>query len=239
MRLITLLFSPFYSLQREKRRLKQLKDQMAELSVTEQPLTTTDVCLRTSVNREESENKILSSSLAPNETTAPKTELIQESLDKDFSKVQPVKSIETLDKNLNDSLKGTKENKIISSSLAPNETTAPKTELTQESLDKDFSKVQPVKSFEILDRNLKDSLKGTEESDLDSSNRQDQIAEQVQSTERSTLPCEQVPATSSEQDPVSVCEEPASQKSSSPFRERHVNQLFIRGDNVVSIMILD
>lgn len=68
--------------------------------------------------------------------------------------------------------------------------------------------------------------------------------EQIPSCEQShSLPSEKDKKSSSDQVhvPISSIEEPPppSLNSSNPFIERHVNQLFIRGDNVVSVMILE
>lgn len=66
--------------------------------------------------------------------------------------------------------------------------------------------------------------------------------EQISSCEQSrSLPSEKDKNSSSDKVPVSSIEEPPppSLNSSNPFIERHVNQLFIRGDNVVSVMILE
>lgn len=66
--------------------------------------------------------------------------------------------------------------------------------------------------------------------------------DQIPSCEQShSLPSEKDKKSSSDQVPISSIEEPPppSLNSSNPFIERHVNQLFIRGDNVVSVMILE
>lgn len=66
--------------------------------------------------------------------------------------------------------------------------------------------------------------------------------EQIPSCEQShSLPSAKDKNSSSDKVPISSIEEPPppSLNSSNPFIERHVNQLFIRGDNVVSVMILE
>lgn len=66
--------------------------------------------------------------------------------------------------------------------------------------------------------------------------------DQIPSCEQShSLPSEKDKKSSSDQVPISSIDEPPppSLNSSNPFIERHVNQLFIRGDNVVSVMILE
>lgn len=66
--------------------------------------------------------------------------------------------------------------------------------------------------------------------------------DQIPSCEQShSLPSEKDKNSSSDKVPISSIEEPPppSLNSSNPFIERHVNQLFIRGDNVVSVMILE
>lgn len=71
---------------------------------------------------------------------------------------------------------------------------------------------------------------------------QNPVVEQIPSCEQShSLPSEKDKKSSSDQVPISSIEEPPppSLNSSNPFIERHVNQLFIRGDNVVSVMILE
>lgn len=71
---------------------------------------------------------------------------------------------------------------------------------------------------------------------------QNPVVEQIPSCEQShSLPSEKDKKSSSDQEPISSNEEPPppSLNSSNPFIERHVNQLFIRGDNVVSVMILE
>lgn len=71
---------------------------------------------------------------------------------------------------------------------------------------------------------------------------QNPVVEQIPSCEQShSLPSEKDQTSSSDQVPISSIEEPppSSLNSSNPFIERHVNQLFIRGDNVVSVMILE
>lgn len=71
---------------------------------------------------------------------------------------------------------------------------------------------------------------------------QNPVVEQIPSCEQShSLPSEKDKNSSSDQVPISSIEEPPppSLNSSNPFIERHVNQLFIRGDNVVSVMILE
>lgn len=73
-------------------------------------------------------------------------------------------------------------------------------------------------------------------------NSQNPNVEQIPSCEQShSLPSEKDKNSSSDQVPISSIEEPPppSLNSSNPFIERHVNQLFIRGDNVVSVMILE
>lgn len=71
---------------------------------------------------------------------------------------------------------------------------------------------------------------------------QNPVVEQIPSCEQShSLPSAKDKKSSSDQVPISSIEEPPppSLNSSNPFIERHVNQLFIRGDNVVSVMILE
>lgn len=71
---------------------------------------------------------------------------------------------------------------------------------------------------------------------------QNPVVEQIPSCEQShSLPSEKDKNSSSDQVPISSIDEPPppSLNSSNPFIERHVNQLFIRGDNVVSVMILE
>lgn len=71
---------------------------------------------------------------------------------------------------------------------------------------------------------------------------QNPVVEQIPSCEqRHLLPSEKDKNSSSDKVPISSIEEPPppSLNSSNPFIERHVNQLFIRGDNVVSVMILE
>lgn len=71
---------------------------------------------------------------------------------------------------------------------------------------------------------------------------QNPVVEQIPSCEQShSLPSEKDKKSSSDQVPISSIDEPPppSLNSSNPFIERHVNQLFIRGDNVVSVMILE
>lgn len=71
---------------------------------------------------------------------------------------------------------------------------------------------------------------------------QNPVVEQIPSCEQShSLPSEKDKNSSSDKVPISSIEEPPppSLNSSNPFIERHVNQLFIRGDNVVSVMILE
>lgn len=70
---------------------------------------------------------------------------------------------------------------------------------------------------------------------------QNPVVEQIPSCEQShSLPSAK-DKNSSDKVPISSIEEPPppSLNSSNPFIERHVNQLFIRGDNVVSVMILE
>lgn len=71
---------------------------------------------------------------------------------------------------------------------------------------------------------------------------QNPVVEQIPSCEQShSLPSAKDKNSSSDKVPISSIEEPPppSLNSSNPFIERHVNQLFIRGDNVVSVMILE
>lgn len=71
---------------------------------------------------------------------------------------------------------------------------------------------------------------------------QNSYVEQIPSCEQShSLPSAKNENSSSDKVPISSIEEPPppSLNSSNPFIERHVNQLFIRGDNVVSVMILE
>lgn len=73
---------------------------------------------------------------------------------------------------------------------------------------------------------------------------QNPVVEQIPSCEQShSLPNAKDKNSSSDKVPVPISsiEEPPppSLNSSNPFIERHVNQLFIRGDNVVSVMILE
>lgn len=84
---------------------------------------------------------------------------------------------------------------------------------------------------------IEDSSSGQENSVEQNPN-----VEQIPSCEQShSLPSEKDKKSSSDQVPISSIDEPPppSLNSSNPFIERHVNQLFIRGDNVVSVMILE
>ncbi|XP_061182514.1 U7 snRNA-associated Sm-like protein LSm11 [Saccostrea echinata] len=174
---------------REKRRVKQLKEQMAQLSVIDQPTTTTELYSQKKDSKEESENKVVS--LPPNDEISSKTDLKQVPEKKDS-----------------------------------------------------ISEVQSLEKIQILGKNQKDS---STVSECDQT--QDKIAEKPQSSEKTPhLPSGQVEASSTEEDTTSLNEEdptslnegePPPSKSVSQFLERHVNQLFIRGDNVVSIMMLE
>lgn len=183
---------------REKRRLKQLKEKMAMLSVVEPLITPLEA---SSVTESETQSVAFKGSISSDTIKGPQ-------------KADTVASALVNAKSLNQDIKD-----ITSGSQLEFKS---RSEQSQDT--KQISSIEDPSSGQV------------------NSVEQNPVVEQIPSCEQShSLPSEKDQTSSSDQVAMSSIEEPppSSLNSSNPFIERHVNQLFIRGDNVVSVMILE